>query len=218
MPEFAFYAYVKEWPNIIEAVSRAEPHLRLIGRPTAADMLVRAYGQLRDDLEKLGPTMAVAGTATLREMEKATRVRPDTGGAGGPRLETSLFVRQVGGALMPGSIGIAELDILEKDVPWWITNEIGSSARVGGRLFGYFTGGSSQDAPPDPTQFREHPLFQTGSSQDPISGLGIIQHPIPARRFIERSIPLIDKEWRTAFEAIRSRFEGRLDSVMRTFV
>lgn len=213
MPEFAFYAYVKEWPDIIASVARTEPHLRAIGRPLAAEMMVRAYGQLRDELEALGPEMAIAGTATLREMEKTTRVRPDTNGAGGPRLGDSLFVRQIGGALMPGSIGVAELDILDRNVPWWITNEIGSSARVGGRLYGAFMG-MGDSAPPSPSMFREHPLFTPGKGPD--TGLGIIQNPIPARHFIERSVPLIDKVWRAKFEAIRGRFEAKLDSVMRT--
>lgn len=215
MADFAFYAYVKEWPDIIASVARTEPHLRRIGRPGAADMLVRAYGQLRDELEALGPEMAIAGTATLREMEKSTRVRPDTGGGGGPRLGDSLLVSQIGGALMPGSIGVANLDVLEANVPWWITNEVGSSARVGGRLYGTFMGGGSGDAPPDRGMFREHALFESGKGPD--AGLGIIQHPIPARHFIERSVPLIDQKWRTKFEAIRGRFEAKLDGVMRTY-
>lgn len=215
MAEFAFYAYVREWPDIIASVARTEPHLRRIGRPAAADMLVRAYGQLRDELEALGPEMAVAGTATLRQMEKTTRVRPDTHGGGGPRLGDSLFVGQVGGALLPGSIGVANLDILERDVPWWITNEIGSSARVGGELFGTFYGGGGSAAAPAFDMFREHPLFEPGKSS--VAGLGIIHNPIPARHFIERSVPIIDRVWRTKFEAIRGRFEAKLDGVMRTF-
>lgn len=211
---FVFYEYPKQWVQVIEMVSRAEPHLRAIGRPQAADMLLRAYGDLREDLTKLGPEQAVIATATLRDFERKTRVRPDTAGMGGPRLGSSLVAEVVGMPGLPGSIGVADLDALDRDVPWWITNELGSAARVGGRLFGTFYDMGSA-GPPDASQFREHPLFASGPNGT-LSGVGWIENPIPARRFITQAAPVIRKEWREAFEAIRARFQARVDIVART--
>lgn len=214
---FAFVCYVDQYPQVVESVVKGEAHLRGIGRPYAADMLVKAYGQLRDDLVKLGAQQAIAGTATLRQIERQTRVRPDTAGQGGPRLGDSLVVRGATGtaaALIPGSIGVADLDLLDAKVPWWVTNEIGSSALIGHRLYGAFYGGGGA-SPPDPTEFRQHPLFEPGKGQG-VYGLGIVQHPIPARRFIEKAVQAIDAAWRREFESARRRFEARLDTVAKT--
>lgn len=218
MDRYAFYAYINQWPDIIAMLSKAEPHLRRIGRPAAANLLLRAYGELRDDLNQLGSDQAVAGTVTLREIEKRTRVRPDTQGGGGPRLGDFLVAERIGGALLPGSIGIANLDLLDANVPWWVTNEVGSSALVGHRIFGTFYG-QNDAGPPEPgpggRQNREHPLFQPGRT-GPLAGRGTIENPIPARHFIERSVKLIDERWRREFEAIRARYEARLDVVAAT--
>jgi hypothetical protein len=66
--------------------------------------------------------------------------------------------------------------------------------------------------------FREHPLFTPATQKnDPYSGLGIIKNPIPARHFVERSIPIITDAWRVKFVAMRERFNARLDAVARTY-
>lgn len=219
---YAFIAYTEQWPQIIEEISRAEPHLRAVGRPEAANLLLNAYGQLRDDLQQLGAQAAVAGTLTLRQMERMTRKRPDTGGGGGSRLEDALYVREVNaGGLFPGSIGIADLDVLDARVEWWWTQEIGYSGHVGRRIYGTFYGGAGA-GPPDPGQFRQHPLFQPehpvfrADTASGLAGFGVIERPIEARRFIEASVKVIDRDWREKFETIRGRFESRLQTVART--
>ena len=212
--DFTYYTYVKDYPETLQGVLRAEPHLRAIGRPNAADMLVRAYGDLRDDLRVLARDMGAFGTAELRKIEKQTRVRPQHI-APAKSLGGALFTRVVGPA-MPGAIGVADMDELNAEVPWWITNEVGSTKREGGTpLFGYFYGGAA-DAPPDSTQFREHSLFAVGSQGDPISGMGIISNPIPARRFIKKSIPLIQAEYEARYVPIKVRFRSRLEIVAKT--
>jgi hypothetical protein len=211
--EYAFLEFVRNWPDVVVAANRYEVELRTTGRPDAADMLLMAYGRLRDDLQELARRMAIAGTEELRKMERATRVRPDTMGQGGPRLEDSLFAEVLPiQDIMPGSIGIANEDVLDGSVPWWITNEIGSTARVGGVLYGFFYDGDV--APPDSSEFRVHPLFQPGYS--PVSGTGIIKNPIPARKFIEKAVAIIDREWHIGYAGATVRFENALARITAT--
>lgn len=212
---WGFVAYTDDWPAVIEQISKAEPHLRSIGRPVAADRLLVAYREFRNDLTRLGTTTAIAGTVTLRAVERDTRVR-DRGGAGTGRLNRALVVRDLGpetGGMLPGAVGIADLELLDTQVRWWRTNEEGSSARVGGRIFGFFF--EPGEEAPHGQAFREHALFQSGPS--PVSGLGIIERPIPARWFVKKGAEAINAEWRQEFLAIRARFETRLDDVAHTY-
>lgn len=218
MSKYAFMCYVRDLPEMVEMVAVTEARLRRGGRPAAADMLVRAYGQLRDDLLKLGKVVAEEGTKELRRQELATRVRPlhaPHGNSLGDALECDLLEP----GLMPGSVGIANKEKLDQKVPWWTTNELGSSARIGGTpLFGYFTAGGA-DSPPDSNQFRQHALFEpaTKGVKNPNVGRGEIKNPIPARRFIEKSVGPIDALWRTGVTTARARFESRLKSVAGTW-
>lgn len=198
---YAYYLYVTELPELLAATNALEARLRLAGNSLGADQVIRAYSQLRAELEALGVTMAVRGTEILREKERSSRVRPDTQGAGGPRLGDNLDCDPL--PIVWGSVGIANEDLLDRNVPWWSTNEEGSSARVGKVLYGVFEPG---EAAPEGglQQNREHPLFQPLPSKGSPSGL--IRNPIPARRFIEHSIPEIDVLWRDAFDAIKATF------------
>lgn len=207
---FVTYEYVADWPELISAVYETEIRLRSSGRPVAADILLRAFGVLQRELLELGRQMAAFATAELERQEKKTRVRPDTEGGGGPRLGNHLKAEPIEQNIMPGAIGVADLDLLNSledeygNTGWWITNEIGSSGRVGGRLFGTFYGSSSA-APPDSDLFREHPLFASGPNES-LAGLGFISNPIPARHFIEKAQRVIAAEWRLRFEAVKGRF------------
>lgn len=213
MTNWAFPCYVTDWPEIISALSRSEPHLRAVGRPRAADMLLHAYAELRDELDALNTSSATYGTMVLKRMEKNTRVRPDAGAHGSVfgNLNDALFVKKLPD--IPG-IGIVDLDVLDTDVPWWETNEFGSSANVGRLIYGTFYG-ASDAGPPERDRFREHPLFQPGKNGS-LAGGGIIENPIPARHFIAKSIEVIDPHWRQEFLKIKARYMQRLDLVMRT--
>jgi hypothetical protein len=213
MSRFGFYCFVEDWPEMVAAVIRADAHLRDTDRPVAADLLARAYGQLRQEMTQLGNSMALVGTVDLRRIERQTRVRPDTGRN---QLADALFVRHVDPDLLPGAIGIADVEPLDTQVPWWITNELGSRARIGGKpLYGVFYGAAGA-GPPDPGQFREHPLFQAGNDSG-LAGFGTIREPIPARRFIEKAIPIIDTKWREQFHIIRTHLDQRLELIAKTF-
>lgn len=209
---FSYYEFVRDWPELIVAMDQLESRLRRKAAHAAADRLLKAVAVLNRELEELAIRAAVRATELLRESERKTRVRPDTQGAGGARLETSLVAEPVGQGVLPGSIGVADEDLLDRDVPWWITNEEGSSALVGRTLFGTFSGGGAGSAPPDATQSRQHALFTAGNG--PSSGGGIIKNPIPARRFILKAIPEINAMWQAEFRQIKARFDNELSGVL----
>lgn len=217
MPKYATYELASDWPELVATLNLLEDKLRASGRPIAADLILTGYVAMKHELIGLGRTLSMYATEALRESERKTRVRPDTHGGGGARLEDSLVAAPLDEQLYPGSIGVADLELLEADVPWWITNEIGSTARIGGHLFGYFHG--EQDAqPPDQDQFREHPLFQADPEHtSPVSGKGLIEAPIPARRFVEKAVPVINERWRVEFAAIKDRMHVVMTQAMATY-
>ena len=205
--DFAFICYGKDIPAVIENALRAEDNLRRNGYGPYADRLANAFDLFNTQIQKVGVQAAAVGTVTLREIEKRTRVRPAVRHAGHKSLSDSLYVRPLA---IPGGIGIADYLVLERDVPWWVTNEVGSSARVGGVLFGTFSGGAP-DSPPDPTQFREHALFDTMGNAP---GRGVITNPIPARHFVQESIKIIDREWRVQYDRVVGDFNLRLQRIV----
>lgn len=209
---FAFYLYVDELPQLTQAVHREESELRKT-HPGLADRLVEAWGNLLRDLDYLAAVTSGAGTLKLVEEEQATRVRPDTHGGGGPRLSDYLQCDPI--PALPGSVGIANEDILDDGVEWWWTNEIGSDVRVGGQLFGkFFDSDFKSGAVPNSAEFRVHPLFQ--ASIEDGSGPGIISKPIPARRFVFKSIPEIEKVWKRQFDAAKQKFNDALLEITAT--
>lgn len=215
MTEFAYYELVHDWPELVVAVHGLEKRLRIEGRPLAADILLRGIFELERDLKLLGREVAAFATEELRRQERKTRVRPDTHGGGGARLEDNLVARPLSESLIPGSIGVADEDLLDANVPWWITNEIGSSARVGGRLFGSFYG-DEDAAPPSRDLFRQHPLFEPGDF-GAWGGEGIITHPIPARKFIAKAVPEIRSVWQARFREAKQRMSDEMTRALATY-
>lgn len=213
--KYGFVAFVADWPEFVVTMRDLETRLRRDGRPVAADILRAAVTRLHRKNEVTAERVAVYATELLRRSEHDTRVRPDTMGMGGPRLSDFLVAEPMPDqAWLPGSVGVLDEELLDNNVPWWVTNELGSSANVGRRLFGYFYGPNGDEQPPDAVFDREHPLFRPGPS--PVSGVGVIAEPIPARHFVERVIPAIATEWRSQFAEGKLTFEGELTLVLRT--
>src|SRR5437764_2094682 len=133
----------------------------------------------------------------LKRYEKDTRVRPDTLGGGGPRLGDFLTCSPIPQDLGPGAVGINDEELLDNNVEWWITNEIGSTSLIGRKLFGVFYGGNAPPGPPDAAMSRQHALFAPGADAD--AGGGVITHGIPAREFVRQAVPRIEEEWLAGF-------------------
>lgn len=210
---FSYFEFVRNWPELVIAMNQLEIRLRTEGHAVAADRLLKALGNAFRELEVMANEVATKATEMLRASERKTRVRPDTHGAGGPRLEDSLVAEPVEQQIAPGSVGVADEELLDNHVPWWITNEEGSSALIGHRLFGTFTGAGADAAPnADMGANRVHPLFSPGGGPD--SGVGFIKNPIPARRFILKAIPGINALWEREFRAIYTRLDNELTAVL----
>ena len=207
MDDYAFYCYVQDLPELTVATRLEVERMTARGNAIGADRLLMAFDALKTSLIALEAQMAVEGTRILRESERTTRVRPPSltahSGDSGERLENHLFVEPLS-TLLWGSVGVANETELDATVPWWVTNEVGSSARIGGKaLIGLFEPG---DAEPSGAEFRVHPIFQPG----PGGGSGAIRNPIPARRFVEKSLPQITAAWRAGFDAAKDEFVSEL--------
>lgn len=196
MTEYASYAVVGELPGLQVAVAAKEAELRAAGDAYHADKLLRAYGKLLDGLILLQNRMAVRGSEILVKHEEDTRVRPDTMGEGGPRLEDFLRAEPI--PVIPGSIGIANEDLLDANVPWWTTNELGSHTQVdaGRILFGVFFGGGGggEETKPSKDLSRQDPLFEPRAAGE-YRGSGRVTHPIPERRFVRDAVLEIQAIW-----------------------
>lgn len=199
MADYASYCVVSKFPELQIAADRLETELRAEGRIVAADKVLLAYAALRDGLLALADRMAVRGTEILKRDEEGSRVRADTLGAGGPRLED--FLRCDPLPVVPGSLGIANETVLDANVPWWVTNEIGNSTRVGQILFGAFFGPGQEESKPAAAERRVHPLFEPAGAGE-FRGSGVIEHPIPARYFVRQAAHEIEAEWRAGFNAL----------------
>lgn len=204
MDDYAYFCFVEDLPELLTATNMLEVRLRAAGNIVGADRVLKAYGVLKIGLQQLGAKMAAKGTEILKQKERSTRVRPDSLGAGGPRLGDYLHADEL--PVVWGSIGVANETELDAEVPWWYTNEQGSSARVGGKLFGLFQPG---DALASAGESRVHPIFEPWSGEGPASASTIV-NPIPARRFIEHSIPEIVAQWRGGFELLKADFIGEV--------
>jgi hypothetical protein len=200
MDDYAFYCYVDDLPELLAATNGLEVKMRESGNLVGADRVLRAYAALRAALVQLGDKTAAKATEILKEKEQSTRVRPDSLGEGGPRLGDYLHADPL--PILWGSVGVANETELDDGVPWWYTNEEGSSGRVGGQLFGVFNPG---EALASGAESRVHPIFEPWSGQGPASASTIV-NPIPARRFIEHSIPEIVELWRLDFELLKNVF------------
>ena len=213
---YSGFCFLAEWPEMVVALERLEARLRANDRPEAANLVLVAYGEFRDRMLLLGESMAKLGTVMLRTEEKDSRVRPDTQGQGGKRLENYLVVQPLAPTLLPGAIGINNEELLDNNVPWWVTNELGSSTQIGRKIFGlFYNPGEQGGEPPDSTFDRQHALF---TPAPPESGAGgaVLQHGIPARHFVERAGPKIEKEWLAGAMAIKAEFMAKLDVALAT--
>lgn len=199
MDDYASYCVVSKFPELQIAADQLETELRAEGRLAAADKVLLAYVALRDGLLTLSDRMAIRGSEILKRDEEQSRVRPDTLGGGGPRLEEYLRCDPL--PIVPGTLGIANETLLNAHVPWWVTNEIGNSSNIGRVLFGAFFGAGQEETRPEGAERGVHPLFEARGSGE-FRGSGVIQHPIPARYFVRQAVHEIEAEWRAGFQAL----------------
>ncbi len=180
------------------------------GARAQASQVRQAYIQLLGSLNSIAASTALYAEEAIRQAEASSRVRPDTGGAGGPRLGDYIGKSDPLTAV-EGSVGINDEDHLERTVPWWFTNEGPReggdySGHVGREIRGLFQPGSSR---PNPGEFRTHPLFSPGRG-----GKGIIQNPIPARHFVRDGGQQAATRWHAQVQAAKRKFLATCDRAL----
>jgi hypothetical protein len=118
-------------------------------------------------------------------------------------------------------------------VPWWWTNEQGYSGHIGRVVHGFFyEQGFTGRSRPDPSSFREHPLFRAegpqkrrGHRQDDHSpprkgskgqrpGM-LIKNPIPRREFVLRGYKRAEVVWHERLARAKARFNVEMDRIIR---
>lgn len=186
--------------------------------------------ELLEKLKSIAARTAADAEAEIKKTELDTRVRPAPTG-------DDVSLQDFLGRSNPlpeveGSVGVNDESVLDANVSWWWTQEEGYSGHVGREVTGFFfDSGYSNPSAPDPSKFREHPLFMAGSRQraeygalgfeggaGPRGGSGrrmTIRNPIPERRFVRDGAKGAEAHWHAAIAQARSEYSARLDTIMR---
>ncbi len=175
------------------------------GAPAQASRVRQAFIKLLAELNSIATTVAAFAEEEIKSVEESSRVRSDTGGGGGPRLNDYVG-RSHPLSAVEGSVGVNFEPDLYAAVPWWWTNEEGYSGHEGRVLKGFFEPGHAK---PASDQFREHPLFTASGGPK-----GIINNPIPARHFVERGGKRAEVKWHALIQAAKRTFVAECDRAL----
>lgn len=186
--------------NLEEQAINLSAVLEADGAVAQASLVRQAFLKLLEELRVIAKLTAEHARQAIVKEEEASRVRADTQGAGGPRLEDFIGKSDV----LPGvegSVGINDEHYLEFDTPvyWWVLHEEGSDVHVGRQIIGFFEPGKSN---PSQQEFRNHPIFTPSRS----GKKGLIRNPIPERRFVEHGAQIAETEWHARIRAAKSKF------------
>jgi hypothetical protein len=198
-----FYAEVHETIDV----------LRADGAGAQATLLQRAYDEYIATLEKISVAIAAKAEAYIVEEERSSRVRPDTEGGGGPRLE-EFIGKSDPLPSVPGSVGVNNEEALRHSpVYWWWTNEEGYAGFVGEERQGFFfgPGGGGQGFIPSSHMAGQHPIFKPYGGKAPTM---IIEQEIPERRFVEHGYEKAEAEWHADVSKARATFMAELTRIM----
>jgi hypothetical protein len=125
----------------------------------ALDGVIRDYAR---SMEQISVLAADDATEAARRTLAATRKRPLHDGSRTP-LAALVSSRPIVEFPPLGEVGVGEIDKLSEH-PGWRVQELGSKHLVemtnSRRVFGFFQPGN---APPNPAEFRVHPVFRTGA-------------------------------------------------------
>ena len=227
---------VRGHARLLDAVAAAESRIlndQGRSRPERqrdAHKIRQAFTEYERELTQIAARIAILAEKSIKAAERSSRVRPDTRGGGGPRLNAGVGKSRPLKAI-PGTVGVNDHEwAVTKGVDWWWTNETGYSGHIGRVVHGFFydAGGGGRSRP-DPAAFREHPIFRpegfqrsSGYRQLDDSGAAfhrksrkqakgkrpgmLIANPIPARRFVRDGALTAERRWHTEVERARQRF------------
>lgn len=218
MDTFSRVLYISDWPELVQQADSLSSQLESRGfRPQAA-RVVKAFVRAREQLTDLAIRFSAQATDAMREVEKAERHRPDTGGGGGERLEDHILAEPLN--VIPGSVGLNNETQMDKNVRWWRALEEGTDALVGRVLYGHFYEADFVNpSAPNAAEAGKHPLFR---SERPFQGedraSGVIRNPIPERRMILHGIEAIEKHWHSQIALIRDELAAEWGKAMESAI
>ncbi len=202
MPEYSMILATVGLANLEGEALALATVLEADGARAQASQVRSAYISLLAELNAIGIATAKFARQAIRDAEATSRVRPDTGGGGGPRLGDYVGVSDPLPAV-EGSVGINNEDILYDNVSWWWTNEEGYGGHIGREIKGFFQPGNS---PPGQGSAGQHPLFTPTRA----GKKGVIRQPIPARSFVRDGAYKTEAQWHQQVQAAKRRFLTRV--------
>lgn len=197
------------------SVRRARSRAARAALTAMREEVLVVYGQFNRELNQLALRAALDADSEIRRQLAQTRVRPARGLR--PRLEDAIKSRPTPPGLPTGGVGVADIDELDKVVnpitpgygPYWRAIEEGTDKHLGRRIHGlFFASGGPAGAggvPPDPSEFRQHPVFIAGPG-----GAGTIQRAIKPHHFIARGKKIAGARWLGQLRAIERTAISRL--------
>lgn len=197
------------YPELARAAITLHDKLIADGRPEEASRVRQALIRLRTDLLAVAKKTAVDARSSIKNAELSSRVRPDSGGNGGPRLG-DFIGESVGFDPVPGSVLINhEPTLRDNGVGWWWTNEQGYRGHLGRRFIGSFEG-----TRPDPSRFREHAVLDMRKGAKN-RAKGTIKKPIPERRFVRDGAHSAEARWHGEIRAAQDRYVSAIRLAVR---
>ena len=232
MPNYSAQLRYHDLPGLAESVTRLAEVLTADGRPTQAGRVIARYQRFLRELDQISRDTANYAKKAILDAERQSRVRDDTGGHGGARLQDSLGHSHPLPRL-PGWVGVNDEEPLSKSVPWWWTNEEGYSGHIGRVVRGFFYDqGFTGRARPDPSRFREHPLFRAEGPQGSGRRLRekkpprksrrgqrpgmLIKNPIPERRFVKQGLDQTRAYWTPKIKAAEASLIADIEKIVQT--
>ena len=196
--------------QIEQAIRRAvDPRIRAELSTLLRELrTVRKY--MMRELETIAVETAAFATKTIQHNIRATQVRPQRT----DRLHNSIQSRPIATGLPTAAVGIASIRALEKGTAvhglqtgYWASMEFGFTLTP--RIVpGYFMPGYEG---PDPSQFRQHPVFQQFQYSKGVPALNIVDPiDIPARNFLRGSL---DDIWRFRHQRVERTKKVVLDGL-----
>jgi hypothetical protein len=147
---YSSFVYVADLDVLEQAAISLIEMYEADGTPNLANLIRQGYTRFLRELEGISRDIAKFARKRIVEIEQDTRVRPDTEGDGGERMEDYLgHSDPIPG--LEGAVGINDERPLKQNVPWWWTNEEGYSGHIGREITGYFfDAGWDNPTAPDP--------------------------------------------------------------------
>lgn len=194
-------------------VIRMSKILDLDGSVAQASRIRQAYIKLLEELQGIAVTISDQARDDIVRARQQGNVRPDTGGAGGPRLDEFIGVSHPLLAV-DGSVGVnneAELD--SGPAYWWRAIDLGYdwSGHADSDIRGYFIGANGGAFRPSAAMSGQHPIFRstgaTGPQMTPAND-------IAPQEFVDRGYQKTAGDWHALVQTAKRKFHREWEAAL----